>query len=122
MAAFDDSLTALESVAAAFSSDLNVASSDLVASRSERLRRRCVGAERASEPLLTLLPPAGAARHDLATLRAALGRCDVEFATTQSRPTDSLKVWAPYRLARLGDAVHRYRVSAGVLMRESGAK
>lgn len=122
LAAFDDSLTAVESAAAAFSSDLGVASSDLVVSRSERLRRRCAGAERAAEPLLTLLSPATAAHRDLGSLRAALARCDVEFVTTQSQPADSVKAWAPFRLARLGDAVRRYRLSAAPLMHQGASQ
>lgn len=122
IAAFDDSLTALEAVAAGFQSDLASASAELVASRAERLRRRCVGAEGASDSLLALLAPAAALRRELVSLRVALARCDAQFVTTRAQPADSVKAWAPYRLARLGEAVRRYRLSAGVLIHGNGIK
>ena len=118
--ALDDSLTAVEAAAAGFQADLAGASSDLVLSRAERLRRRCAGAEGASQPLLALLTTGSAPRRDLVSLRAALARCDTEFATPRSQAADSLKAWAPYRLARLGDAVRRYRLSARTAGRKSG--
>lgn len=116
----DDSLTAMEAVAAGFQADLAAASSDLVLSRAERLRRRCAGADRASEPLLALLTTGSALRRDLVSLRAALARCGTEFVIARSQAADSLKAWAPYRLARLGDAVRRYRLSARVPVGKTG--
>src|SRR5216117_1617948 len=51
------------------------------------------------------------ASRDLATLRAALVRCGRDFdAGPWGARVDSLKAWAPYRLARLGEAVQRYRL------------
>lgn len=122
LTALDDSLTALESVASGFPADLGVASPDLVTSRSERLRRRCRGADSASAQLLGLLPPGAQGRRDLGNLRIALARCDSDFTATPAQPADSLKAWAPYRLARLGEAVRRYRRSVGVLKRENATK
>jgi hypothetical protein len=118
----DDSLTAVEAAAAGFQSDLAGASSDLVASRSERLRRRCDAAEGASEPLLAMLTTTSALRRDLVTLRAALNRCRTEFVVGRGQPPDSLKAWAPYRLARLGEAARRYRLSVRTFDRGAGLK
>lgn len=122
LAALDDSLTALDAATAGFQSDLATASPDLVVSRSERLRRRCVGVERASEPLVALLSAKSAPRRELDALRAAVARCKSDFVVRGNQTADSLKAWAPYRLGRLGEAVRRYRLSAQALNREMGIK
>jgi hypothetical protein len=111
-----DSLTVLEGAAAMFQADLVNASPDLVISRATRLRQHCSGTQREtarldSVPLQTQL------RRDLATLRTELARCDREFATGPwYQHADSVKAWAPYRLARLSDAVRRFRLAARASM------
>ena len=114
-----DSLTALDGVAAMFQSDLVNASPDLVISRSMRLRRRCVGTLRETDRLDALPNVAPRLRRELAALRAELVRCDREFEIGPAyRGADSVKAWAPYRLSRLGDAVRRFRLTAGLFIRE----
>lgn len=119
----NDSLTALEGSAAMFQADLVHASPDLVISRATRLRMRCTGTRR-QVGLLDSMPAVGARlRRELAALNAELMRCDREFAIGPSyQGADSVKAWAPYRLARLGDAVRRFRLAARVFMREASIR
>jgi hypothetical protein len=112
-----DSLTALERAAAMFQTDLVSASPDLVIARATRLRQHCTGTRRETG-LLDSLPAIGARlRRELTALRAELARCDREFATGPwHQRADSVKAWAPYRLARLSDAVRRFRLAARAFM------
>jgi hypothetical protein len=112
-----DSLTVLEGAAAMFQADLVHASPDLVISRATRLRQHCTGTHRETARLDSLPTLGAQLRRDLATLRSELARCDREFATGPwYQNADSVKVWAPYRLSRLGDAVRRFRLTARASM------
>lgn len=119
----NDSLTALEGSAAKFQADLVNASPDLVISRATRLRQHCTGTRRETEHLDSL-PAVGAGLHrDLVALRAELTRCDREFASGPwYQGVDSVKAWAPYRLARLGNAVRRFRIAARAFMRQASTR
>src|SRR5581483_10839792 len=110
--ALTDSVSAVESSSAAFASDLESASPDLVVARSERLRTRCNGAAQIADSLAHSIN-GSAARRELARLKAALVRCDADFraaAPLTIARVDSLKGWGPHRLARLGAALRRFRV------------
>ena len=108
-----DSLTALEGEAAKFQADLVHASPDLVIARAARLRQRCNGARSEAGRLDAVPALATGVRRELAALRAELTRCERDFATgPQYQRADSVKAWAPYRLARLGGAVRRFRLAA----------
>ena len=112
-----DSLTALEAAAARFRADLVNASPDLVISRATRLTARCAGALHQARRLDSLLATETRLRRELAALRAALVRCAKDFATGPwYQGADSVQAWAPYRLARLDDAVRRYRLAAREFM------
>ena len=119
----NDSLTALQGAAAMFQADLVNASPDLVISRATRLRQHCSGT-RGEAGRLDSLPAIGVRMHrEIAALRAQLARCDREFATGPwYQRADSVKAWAPFRLARLGDAVRRFRLAARVFMREGSRR
>jgi hypothetical protein len=96
-----------------FRADLINASPDLVISRASRLRQHCAGSGREAGRLDSLRPVGGRLRRELAALRAELARCDREFAVGPSyKGADSVKAWAPYRLARLTSAVRRFRLAA----------
>ena len=108
-----DSLTVLEGAAAMFRADLINASPDLVISRATRLKQHCAGSRRESGSLDSLRAVGGRLRRDLTALRAELARCDREFTVGSSyEGADSVKAWAPYRLARLSSAVRRFRLAA----------
>jgi hypothetical protein len=113
-----DSLTVLEGAAAKFQADLVNASPDLVISRATRLKEHCAGT-RSEAGRLDSLPAVDAALgRDLAALRSELARCEREFATGPwYQGADSVKAWAPYRLARLSEAVQRFRLAAREFMR-----
>lgn len=119
----NDSLTALQGAVAMFQVDLVNASPDLVISRATRLRQHCNGTWRETRRLDSL-PAIGARLHrEIAALRAELTRCDREFATGPwYRRADSVKAWAPFRLARLSDAVRRFRLAARAFMRETSIR
>lgn len=119
----NDSLTALQGAAAMFQADLVNASPDLVISRATRLRQHCSGTWREAGRLDSL-PAIGARLHrEVAALRAELARCDREFATGPwYQRADSVKAWAPFRLARLGDAVRRFRLAARAFLREASIR
>jgi hypothetical protein len=120
MGRVSDSLTALEGAAAMFQADLVNASPDLVISRATRLRQRCTGTRREAARLDSLPAVGARLRRELAGLRAELARCDREFATGPwYQGADSVKAWAPYRLARLGDAIRRFRLAARAFKREA---
>ena len=113
-----DSLTALEGVAAMFQADLVNASPDLVISRATRLRQHCAGTQHETGRLDSLPAVGARLRRELAALRVELARCDREFAIGPwYQGADSVKAWAPYRLARLSDAVQRFRLAARAFMR-----
>ena len=117
-----DSLTALEGAAAMFQADLVNASPDLVISRATRLKQRCSNTRREAGGLDSLPAIPERLRRELATLRAELARCEREFATGPwYQGADSVKAWAPYRLARLGDAVRRFRLAARAFMRKASS-
>jgi len=121
--ALSDSLSAVEAAAAQFRADLVTASRDLVISRASRLTQRCAGALAGTPPVDSLPAARTGLRRDLATLRAALVRCGRDFdAGPWGARVDSLKAWAPYRLARLGEAVQRYRLAAHAFGRRAGIK
>jgi hypothetical protein len=108
-----DSLTVLEGAAAMFQADLVHASPDLVISRAARLRHHCNGSQHETARLDSIPALGAQLRHDLAALRTELARCDREFNTGPwYQHTDSVKAWAPYRLARLSDAVRNFRIAA----------
>jgi len=118
--ALHDSLSAVDAAAAQFQTDLVNASRDLVISRATRLTGRCAGARVAAISLDTLVAPRAPFRRDLATLRADLTRCEANFATDRwYAHADSVKAWAPYRLAKLGDALRRYRIAARAFMHQA---
>jgi hypothetical protein len=118
--AFGDSLTAVEGAEAKFQADLIYASTDLVVARATRLRERCAGALSEVAHLDSVLPGAARIRGELRALQGALARCDRDFAVdTFQRGADSIKAWAPYRLAQLRGAVLRYRIAAHQFMRRS---
>lgn len=111
--ALEDSLGTLSAVVARFQTDLSNASRDLVVSRSTRLRERCTGALTAAAALDGAVPARASLRSALASLRSELSRCNDDFATGQwTERADSLRAWAPHRLARLTEAVQRYRWAA----------
>ena len=110
----NDSLTVLEGAAAQFQADLVHASPDLVIARAMRLRQHCTGTHRETARLDSVPALGAKLRREVAALRTELARCDREFATgLWYQNTDSVKAWAPYRLARLSDAVRTFRVAAG---------
>lgn len=114
-----DSLTVLEGATAMFQADLIHASSDLVISRALRLRQHCTGSRNETWRLDSLPTLGTRLRRELATLRAELARCEREFAIGLSyQGADSVKAWAPYRLARMGAAVRRFRLAARASMRD----
>ena len=119
----NDSLSAVQAAATQFRADLGTASRDLVISRASRLTQRCAGALAGTAPVESL-PPAGTRLHrDLATLRAELVRCGRDFdAGPWGARVDSLKAWAPYRLARLDEVVQRYRLAARAFRKRAGIK
>ena len=111
--ALDDSLTGVSAAAAGFRADLATASPDLIVSRAGRLQRRCIAADGEGQRLAKLDSLDPRFRRELAALRSALGRCIADFTTGPGRnPLDSIAAWAPYRLARLDDAIRRYRTVA----------
>ncbi|HUL03375.1 MAG TPA: hypothetical protein VLV16_09135 [Gemmatimonadales bacterium] len=118
--AFDDSLTAVSAATTAFRADLNHASPDLVLSRAARVQRHCAsaaaqGQRLAADSLDSQL------RHELTSLRTALNVCAADFTTGVGyRKVDSLAAWAPYRLARLDDAIRRYRGAARTFQHRVG--
>ena len=118
--ALDDSLTAVSAATTAFRADLNHASPDLVISRAARVQRRCAGAVAQGQRLTAdSLDPH--LHHELASLRAELNRCVADFTTGAGyRKVDSLTAWAPYRLARLDDAIRRYRGAARTFQHRLG--
>jgi hypothetical protein len=119
----NDSLTALEGAAAMFQADLVNASPDLVISRATRLRQHCTGTRREAGRLDSLPAVGARLRRNVAALRAELARCDREFATGPwYQGADSVKAWAPYRLARLGNAVRRFRLAARAFMRDASMR
>lgn len=110
--AFDDSLTAVSAASSAFRADLNHASPELVQSRAAKVQARCSGAAGEGQRLAadTLDPEV---RRELTSVRAALGRCASMFTIgNRASKVDSLVAWAPYYLARLDDAIRRYRIPA----------
>jgi hypothetical protein len=116
----DDSLTVLEGTAAKFQADLVNASPDLVITRATRLREHCIGTRREAGRLDSLPTVQVRLGREIAALRSELARCDREFATGPwYQGADSVKAWAPYRLARLSEAVRRYRLAAREFMREA---
>ena len=119
----NDSLTALEGAAAMFQADLVHASPDLVISRATRLRQHCTGA-RSEAGRLDSLPTVRARLHgELAALRAELARCDREFATGPwYERVDSVRAWAPFRLARLNAVVTRFRAAARTFMPDTSIR
>lgn len=115
-----DSLTVLEGAAAMFQADLIHASPDLVIARAIRLKQRCTGTKTEIWRLDSLPGVGSRMRREIALLRAELGRCEREFAIGPwYQGADSVKAWAPYRLARLGDAVRRFRFAARASMRNA---
>jgi len=119
--AFDDSLTAVLAATSAFRSDLNHASPDLVLSRSAKVQRRCTGAAAEGQRVAADSLDADV-RRELASLRTALGRCASQFITGNGyQKVDSLVAWGPYRLARLDDAIRRYRVAARTFQKRLAA-
>jgi len=124
-----DSLSAVEAAAALVQADLVNASRDLVISRSARLTARCAGARAAARSLDSLLvavpltppPPHPPLGRELAMLRMELTRCEAAFTTGRGyERADSVRAWAPHRIARLDDAIRRYRLTARTLMRRIG--
>ena len=115
-----DSLTVVQGAAAMFQADLVNASQDLVISRATRLRQHCAGAWREAGRLDSL-PALGARMHrEVAALRVELARCEREFTTGPwYERADSVKAWAPFRLARLGDAIRRFRLAVRAFQREA---
>jgi hypothetical protein len=108
-----ESLTVLEGAAAMFRADLINASPDLVISRATRLRQQCAGSGREAGSLDSIRLVGSQLRRELASLRAELARCDREFTVGPwYQGADSVKAWAPYRLARLSSAVRRFRLAA----------
>ena len=121
--ALGDSLTALEGAEATFQSDLVYTSGDLVLARATRLKARCSGALGGAGHLHTMLGARAPLRRDLAALETALKRCERDFTTEAvQRAVDSLRAWAPYRLAQLSAAVRRYREAAHHAMREGNLR
>lgn len=119
----NDSLTALEGAAAMFQADLVNASPDLVISRATRLRQHCNGTRRETGRLDSLPAIGARLRRELAVLRTELARCDREFTTGPwYQGADSVKAWAPFRLARLGTAVRRFRLAARAFLREASTR
>ena len=118
--ALGDSLTTLEAAEATLQSDLVYTSSDLVVARATRLKARCGGALGGASHLDTVLAARSPLRRDLAALTTALKRCQRDFTTeTAQRGVDSLRAWAPYRLAQLSANVRRYREAAYRALREA---
>ena len=96
-----------------FQADLVHASPDLVISRATRLRQHCAGTRYETGRLDSLPALRTQLRRELTALRTELARCDREFATGPwYQNADSVKAWAPYRLARLSNAVSRFRLAA----------
>jgi len=119
----NDSLSAVAAAAAQFRADLVNASGDLVISRAARLTQRCAGALAGTAPVDSLPGTGTRLRRDLAALRAELVRCGQNFAAGPwYQRVDSVKAWAPYRLARLDEAVQRYRLTARAFMHRAGIK
>ena len=119
----NDSLTVLQGATAMFQADLVNASQDLVISRATRLRQHCAGTRREAGRLDSL-PAIGARLHrEIASLRVELARCDREFTTGPwYERADSVKAWAPFRLARLGDAIRRFRLAVRAFQREASIR
>src|ERR1700747_3102047 len=70
-----------------------------------------------------LVPPRDTLHHVVTALRSQLAACLRRFSTGQSYArADSVKAWAPARLARLEDAVRRYRLAARDFMRRARIK
>ena len=115
--ALDQSLSALDAATSAYLSDLANASSELVLARSDRLRHRCAAADSSAattQPLVTMYRDV---RTSLAALRSALAECENQFTTVHGVfGADSLRAWAPHRLAHLGDVTRRYRLAAQPLL------
>ena len=119
----NDSLTALQGAAAMFQADLVNASPDLVIYRATRLRQHCNGTRHEAERLDSVPAVEARLHRELVALRAELTRCDREFATGPwYQRVDSVKAWAPFRLARLGDVVRRFRLAAFAFMRETSIR
>ena len=96
-----------------FRADLINASPDLVISRATRLRQHCAGSGREAGGLDSLRLVGGQLRRELALLRVELTRCHREFTLGPwYQGVDSVKAWAPYRIARLSSAVRRFRLAA----------
>ena len=109
--ALDDSIGTLNAAAERFQTDLPGASPDLVVSRSTRMRERCRGTLHAVTGLDSLAA-ATSLHHALTSLRAELSRCNDDFAPGQwTERADSLRAWAPHRLARLAEEIQRYRAA-----------
>ncbi|HUL48467.1 MAG TPA: hypothetical protein VLT79_00490 [Gemmatimonadales bacterium] len=115
--ALDQSLSALEATASAYLSDLPNASPELVLARSDRIRGRCAAADSAAATTQPLVAAHKDVRTSLSALRGALSDCQNQFQTGRATfGADSLRAWAPHRLARLGDVTRRYRLAAQPLL------
>jgi len=111
--ALEDSLGTLGAAVARFQTDLPNASPDLVVARSSRVKQHCTGALAAAAAVDSAVPARASLRSALTSLRAELSRCNEEFATGKwTERADSLRAWGPHRLARLTEAMQRYRWSA----------
>jgi hypothetical protein len=123
--AVDDSLTGVRRAAAELRADLASASPALVLSRAGRQRAQCTGSRAAVTELQRVLgsrvytPRAAAAqqalRAEAAAMRQALERCERDWAPgvgPEPARADSLRVWAPHRLAQLQRAIRRYQLKA----------
>ncbi len=123
--AMADSLAALRGAGAQFNRDLANASSLLVLTRARSVRARCAAATAAGAHLDSLyarhaaviVRDAGVAgwRQELTRLQTELARCTREWTAAVGHSADSLRVWGPYRLARLEEAARRYREAAARL-------
>lgn len=123
LARIHDSLTVLEGAAAQFQVDLVHASPDLVIARATRLRQHCDGTRHEVDQLDSLPGRGARLAREITALRAELVRCDREFATGPwYRGADSVKAWAPFRLARLSTAVRRFRVAARALKGDGSSR
>jgi len=122
MHALDDSLGTVRAATARFQADLPNASPDLILARSSRLQARCVGAARAAAALDSVLPPT-APHRALAELRVTLSHCTEDFAPGRGyERVDSLRAWAPHRMAQIEEAAQRYHLAVAPLEKKPPPK
>jgi hypothetical protein len=124
--ALRDSLSAVRGAAGEMQRDLGAGSPELVAGRAVRLAGRCARAGAAArEARAILCPGCGKSEHAAARRRItialdelarSLDGCGRDFTVDTSlaaaarlpQAADTVRAWAPHRIARLHDAFRRY--------------